>query len=48
MQMIEGDDPEMRELAEAELPGLKDEREALWTELLDMTIGGEDASRHAA
>ena len=44
-QMIEGADPEMRELAQAELPSLKDEREILWNELLDMTIGGEDANR---
>ena len=35
----------MRELAEAELPELRDEREKLWNELLDMTIGGEDANR---
>ncbi len=38
-------DPEMRELAEAELPGLKEERERYWNELLDLTIGGEDAAR---
>ena len=45
MEMVEGPDAEMRELAEAELPELKAEREALWNELLDMTIGGEDANR---
>ena len=44
-QMIEGDDAEMRELAEAELPELRAEREALWNELLELTIGGEDANR---
>src|SRR6188472_941360 len=44
-QMIEGSDAEMRELAEAELPQLREEREALWTELLEMTVGGEDATR---
>ena len=27
------------------MPELKAEREALWNELLDMTIGGEDANR---
>jgi len=43
-QMIDGNDPEMRELAEAEMPQLRDEREALWTELLEMTVGGEDAT----
>ena len=45
LEMVEGADAEMRELAEAELPQLKDEREAIWSELLDMTIGGEDANR---
>jgi len=45
LQMVEGADAEMRELAEAELPQLKAEREAIWSELLDMTIGGEDANR---
>ncbi len=44
-EMIEGDDLDMRELAEAEVPSLKEERESLWNELLDMTIGGEDANR---
>jgi peptide chain release factor 1 len=45
LEMVEGDDPDMRELAEAELPKLKEEREKHWTDLLDMTIGGEDAHR---
>jgi len=45
MAMVEGPDPEMRELAEAELPALKQEREKYWNELLDLTIGGEDANR---
>lgn len=44
-EMTKGDDPEVRELAEAEMPQLKQEREELWQELLDMTIGGEDANR---
>lgn len=44
-EMAEGDDAEMRELAEAEIPELKENRETLWTELLDMTIGGEEANR---
>ena len=43
--MIAGNDPEMRELAELELPGLREERERLWGELLELTIGGEDANR---
>lgn len=44
-EMISGSDPEMKELAEAELPELKTEREGLWNELLDMTIGGTDSNR---
>jgi len=45
LEMIAGKDAEMRELAEAELPGLRAERESLWNELLDLTVGGEDATR---
>ena len=45
VEMIEGDDSEMRELAEAEIPKLRAEREQYWNELLDLTIGGEDANR---
>jgi peptide chain release factor 1 len=44
-EMAEGEDPELRDLAESELPPLKDEREKYWNELLDMTVGGEDAAR---
>src|SRR4051812_8580408 len=44
-QMVDGSDAEMRELAEAELPELRAEREALWSELLELTVGGEDANR---
>jgi len=46
MEMLEGEDPEMRQLAEAELPRLKEDREQLWNDLLDLTIGGEDAHRN--
>jgi peptide chain release factor 1 len=45
MAMLKGPDLELRELAEAELPELKAQREVLWNELLDLTIGGEDAAR---
>jgi peptide chain release factor 1 len=45
VEWIDGDDAEMRELAEAELPQLKGRREEYWSDLLDMTIGGEDANR---
>jgi peptide chain release factor 1 len=44
-EMVEGDDSDMRELAEAELPGLVEAREELWNELLALTLGGADANR---
>ncbi len=44
-EIIDGDDPDMAELAEAELPELKQLSEAIWHELLEMTVGGEDANR---
>jgi peptide chain release factor 1 len=44
-EMLESDDPEETELAEAELPSLKEAREQIWNELLELTIGGEDANR---
>ncbi len=36
---------EERELAEMELPTVREKREALWAEMLDMSIGGEEANR---
>ena len=44
-QMLAGEDSELSELAEAELPELKEQREIIWRELLDLTIGGDDANR---
>lgn len=44
-EMADSSDPEEREMAEAELPGLKQDRESVWEELLDMTVGGEDSTR---
>jgi peptide chain release factor 1 len=44
-EMISGGDSDLAELAEAELPDIREERETLWAELLDMTIGGDDANR---
>ena len=44
-EMQASSDPDERELAEAELPGLTEKREEFWSELIDMTIGGEDANR---
>ena len=45
MAMLRGSEPDLRQLAEEELPLLKKEREDYWENLLDMTIGGEDANR---
>ncbi len=45
LAMIAGDDLELRQLAEAELPDLKAEREVCWSEILDSIVGGEDAQR---
>jgi peptide chain release factor 1 len=44
-KMTTSADAEEREMAEAELPGARERREKLWLELLDMTVGGEDANR---
>jgi peptide chain release factor 1 len=44
-EMLASNDAEMKELAEAEVPELKEKREAIWHQLLDMTVGGEDANR---
>ena len=44
-EWIAGGDKEMRELAEAELPDLRAQRESVWNELMDLTVGGEDANR---
>jgi peptide chain release factor 1 len=44
-RMHEGGTPEEKELAEIELPDARAKREAVWEELLGMTVGGEDANR---
>jgi peptide chain release factor 1 len=44
-RMTTSPDADERELAEAELPAAREKREKLWLELLDMTVGGEDANR---
>jgi peptide chain release factor 1 len=44
-EMAESNDPEEQEMAEDELARLMPVREQLWDELLDMTVGGEDANR---
>jgi peptide chain release factor 1 len=45
VQMTESSDPDEREMAEAELKVLRARRETIWDELLEQTIGGEDANR---
>jgi peptide chain release factor 1 len=44
-RMSEQGSPDEKELAAAELPEARRKREDLWSELLDMTVGGEDANR---
>ena len=44
-EMTDTHDVEMRELAEAEIDELVAERESLWNELLELTLGGADANR---
>jgi peptide chain release factor 1 len=44
-QMAESDDAEERELAEAEIEAITPRREQLWEEFLEMSVGGEDATR---
>lgn len=41
----ETEDPEEREMAQAEITDLRANRETLWNDLLAMTIGGDDAQR---
>lgn len=43
--MLKSPDPELRQLAEAELASLKTQRESYYNEILDLTVGGEDANR---
>lgn len=45
LEMAESQDPEERQMAEEELETVRADREKLWDELLEMTIGGEDANR---
>ena len=44
-RMQESGSPDEKELAEAEIDEARSKREALWEELLDLTVGGEDANR---
>jgi peptide chain release factor 1 len=44
-EMAGSEDPDEREMAQEELTSLRGQREELWNELLEMTVGGEDATR---
>ena len=44
-EMAQSNDSEEREMAEEEIKSQLEVRETLWDELLDMTVGGEDANR---
>ena len=44
-EMTSSSDADEREMAEEELKSLIESREVMWDELLDMTVGGEDANR---
>ncbi len=44
-QMAQSTDADEREMADSELPEAIERREAIWIDLLDLTIGGEDANR---
>src|SRR5262245_21725025 len=44
-EMTGSSDPDEREMAETELVELREKREVLWNEILELTIGGEDANR---
>src|SRR5215471_3860748 len=46
-RMSEEGSPDEKELAESELPEARRKREELWSELLDMTVGGEEAALFA-
>lgn len=44
-EMASSEDSDERHMAEEEMTSLRSQREALWNELLELTVGGEDANR---
>src|SRR5688572_26794021 len=42
IEMSGSADPDERDMAQAELVELREKREVLWNEILELTIGGED------
>ena len=45
VEMAAGDDPDLKDLAESELPSLRQRREQEWDELLELCSDDEDADR---
>lgn len=45
VEMTQSADVDERQMAEEEMQTLRTQREELWNELLEMTVGGEDANR---
>jgi len=45
-EMLASDDPEERELASMEIDDARAKREAVWDELLGMTVGGKESTRN--
>ena len=45
VEMAESGDPDEKEMAQEEMADLRSQREKLWDELLELTIGGDDANR---
>jgi len=45
IEMADSEDVEERHMAEEELQSLRSQREELWNDMLEMTVGGEDANR---
>ncbi len=45
VEMAKSEDQDEKAMAEEELASIRKQRESLWDELLEMTIGGEDANR---
>jgi len=43
--MLASADPDERQMAEEETKGIREERERIWDELLELSVGGDDANR---
>ena len=43
-EMLEGDNAELKELTQSKISALKNEREKIWNELLDLALSDENSS----